>query len=764
MPPPRMPQRQTSDTKEATLEELKQRIHSKLVDKLDLTKVGELEGEILRREIRLVVEHLCDSEDTLLNRSEREQLVGEVLDETFGLGPLELLLKDTTISDIMINGPKNIYCERRGKIEKTNVVFRDNDHLMQIIDRIISKVGRRVDETCPMVDARMLDGSRFNAIIPPLALDGACVSIRRFGANPLKLEDLLNYKAFTPEMVMLLEGAIKARLNIIISGGTGSGKTTLLNTLSSFISNSDRVVTIEDAAELQLQQEHVVRLETRPPNIEGKGAITATDLVKNALRMRPERIIIGECRGGETLDMLQAMNTGHEGSMTTIHANTPRDALSRLETFDHDVRLRSAAEGHADASRQRREPHRAVLATAGRTAQDHLYHGDLRHGAGHDRDARHLPLRPGRHRRDGPGLRPLRGHGRAAQVHAPPGIGGRPLAGQRLPRTGHAGGLGVNPLFVGILIFLGVATIVGGLAMLFSQPQSSRLEDRLDLLAGIATPASRENLLKENSVLARPLDDAPNMLALLFANFANFDLIFEQADTTLTVGKLTAASIALGIAGCAVVIAMKGPMAVVPLAGIAAGTIPMFWLFWRRKRRLSAFNAQLPDALEMIARALRAGQSLAYGFNAVAGEMSAPIGKEFGRIFEEQNLGVALDDSLRTMCKRVPNLDLRFFVTAVILQRQTGGDLSEILDKIGALIRDRFRILGQVQALTGEGRLSGIVLMAMPVVLFLVVYSMNPDYVSQLFTDPAGKKMLAVAVFMQVLGAIVIKKIVNIKV
>jgi pilus assembly protein CpaF len=327
-PPPRSP-----DSKDNTLEELKQRIHSKLVDKLDLTKVGELDGEVLRREIRLVVEHLCDSEDTLLNRNERDQLVSEVLDETFGLGPLEVLLKDPTISDILINGPKNTYVERRGKIEKTSVAFRDNDHLMQIIDRIISKVGRRVDETCPMVDARMSDGSRFNAIIPPLALDGACVSIRRFGTNPLKLEDLLNYRAFTPEMVMLMEGAIKARLNIIISGGTGSGKTTLLNTLSSFIPNTDRVVTIEDAAELQLQQDHVVRLETRPANIEGKGAISATDLVRNALRMRPDRIIIGECRGAEALDMLQAMNTGHEGSLTTIHSNSPRDALARLETM-----------------------------------------------------------------------------------------------------------------------------------------------------------------------------------------------------------------------------------------------------------------------------------------------------------------------------------------------------------------------------------------------------------------------------------------------
>ncbi len=314
-------------------ENLKRRIHSKLVDKLDLSKVGDLEGDVLRREIRLVVEHLCDTEGTLLNRNERERLIEEVLDETFGLGPLELLLKDATISDIMINGPKSIYVERRGKMERTSVEFRDNSHLLQIIDRIVSKVGRRVDEVSPMVDARLPDGSRVNAIIPPLALDGAAVSIRRFGSNPLKLEDLLNYKAFTPEMVMLMEGAMKARLNVVISGGTGSGKTTLLNTLSSFISNKDRIVTIEDAAELQLQQDHVVRLETRPPNIEGKGAVTATDLVKNALRMRPERIIIGECRGPETLDMLQAMNTGHDGSLTTTHANSPRDAIARIETM-----------------------------------------------------------------------------------------------------------------------------------------------------------------------------------------------------------------------------------------------------------------------------------------------------------------------------------------------------------------------------------------------------------------------------------------------
>ena len=317
----------------SSFEDVKRRIHSKLVDKLDLSRVGDLKGDTLRREIRMVVEHLCDAEDTLLNRAERERIVDEVIDEVLGLGPLELILKDSAVSDILINGPKNIYVEKGGQMQKSEVVFRDNKHLLQIIDRIVSKVGRRVDETSPMVDARLEDGSRVNAIIPPLALDGAAVSIRRFGSNPLKLEDLLNFKAFTPEMVMLLEGCIKARLNCVIAGGTGSGKTTLLNTLSSFIGHEDRIVTIEDAAEIQLQQDHVVRLETRPPNIEGNGAVTATDLVKNALRMRPERIIIGECRGGETLDMLQAMNTGHDGSMTTIHANSPRDAIARLEVM-----------------------------------------------------------------------------------------------------------------------------------------------------------------------------------------------------------------------------------------------------------------------------------------------------------------------------------------------------------------------------------------------------------------------------------------------
>jgi len=321
------------EVKDTSFEELKQRIHSKLVDKLDLTRVGELEGDVLRREIRVVVEHLCDSEDSLLNRNERERLIDEVLDETFGLGPLEPLLQDPSVSDILVNTHKQVYVERKGLLELTNVTFRDDAHLLRIIDKIVSQVGRRVDESTPMVDARLSDGSRVNAIIPPLAVDGPLLSIRRFSTDKLMPPDLVERKAMTEGMMELLEAAVKARLNIIISGGTGAGKTTLLNALSAFISAKERIVTIEDAAELQLKQPHVVRLETRPPNLEGQGAVRQRELLINSLRMRPDRIVVGEVRGGEALDMLQAMNTGHDGSLTTVHANSPRDAISRLEVM-----------------------------------------------------------------------------------------------------------------------------------------------------------------------------------------------------------------------------------------------------------------------------------------------------------------------------------------------------------------------------------------------------------------------------------------------
>ena len=312
---------------------LKATIHRKLIQKLNLDRVTEVDRDEVRREVGHILEGLVVGESTPMSMQERERLAKEVLDEVFGLGPLEPLLADPTVSDILVNTHKNVYVERKGILEHTNIRFRDDAHLMTIIDRIVSAVGRRVDESSPMVDARLVDGSRVNAIIPPLAIDGPCLSIRRFGHNRLAAGELISNWSLTPQMLELLRGCVKARLNILISGGTGTGKTTLLNVLSSYISNRERIVTIEDAAELLLNQEHVVRLETRPPNIEGKGIVQQRQLVINALRMRPDRIIVGEVRGEETLDMLQAMNTGHDGSLTTIHANSPRDALSRLETM-----------------------------------------------------------------------------------------------------------------------------------------------------------------------------------------------------------------------------------------------------------------------------------------------------------------------------------------------------------------------------------------------------------------------------------------------
>jgi pilus assembly protein CpaF len=314
-------------------QDLKIDIHQKLLDRVDLSVMEKLTEDRLRQEIAGLVERLLAESAMVVNDAERSTLIRDIQHEMLGFGPLEPLLADPTVSDILVNGHSQVYVERRGRLEATDVRFADDAHLMKIIDKIVSRVGRRIDESSPMVDARLPDGSRVNAIIPPVALDGPVVSIRRFAVVPLKIDDLLQYKTLTPEMALILQGLAKAKINMLISGGTGSGKTTMLNILSCYIQSSERIVTIEDAAELQLQQPHVVRLETRPPNIEGKGEVTQRSLVKNALRMRPDRIILGEVRGAEAVDMLQAMNTGHEGSLATIHANTPRDAIARLENM-----------------------------------------------------------------------------------------------------------------------------------------------------------------------------------------------------------------------------------------------------------------------------------------------------------------------------------------------------------------------------------------------------------------------------------------------
>jgi pilus assembly protein CpaF len=319
--------------REAWYADLKSRVHNALFERLDLSKVGKVSQDQVTEDVVQATRMVLDEEKVLLSLEDRERLIREIQHEVFGLGPLEPLLADPSVNDVLVNGHDDVWVERRGKLEKTVARFKDDAHLMRIIDKIVSAVGRRIDESNPMVDARLADGSRVNVIVPPLALDGPTMSIRRFAADPFTAEDLISFGSVTQQVMDLMRGVVRARLNVLISGGTGSGKTTFLNVLSNFIPNHERIVTIEDAAELQLKQEHLVRLETRPANLEGTGRVTQRDLVVNSLRMRPDRIVVGEVRSAEALDMLQAMNTGHDGSLTTIHANSPRDALMRIETM-----------------------------------------------------------------------------------------------------------------------------------------------------------------------------------------------------------------------------------------------------------------------------------------------------------------------------------------------------------------------------------------------------------------------------------------------
>src|ERR1700757_1285147 len=346
----------TQSFERTDIQQVKADLHRKVLDRLDLEKLGKASGDSARDEVLIVIRSVVNGEVVPLSFAERERLSREILDEIFGLGPLEQLLKDPNVSDILVNRHDRVYVEKAGKLELTTLGFKDNTHLMQIIERIVSRVGRRVDESSPMVDARLTDGSRVNAIIPPLAIDGPCLSIRRFGRDPVTARQMIENQTLTESMLELLSSMVKGRLNLLVSGGTGAGKTTLLNVLSGYIPNSDRIVTIEDAAELLMKQEHVVRLETRPPNIEGKGAVRQRQLVINSLRMRPDRIVVGEVRGEEAFDMLQAMNTGHEGSLTTVHANSQRDALARVESMfsmanlnipERAVRLQIASAIHA---------------------------------------------------------------------------------------------------------------------------------------------------------------------------------------------------------------------------------------------------------------------------------------------------------------------------------------------------------------------------------------------------------------------------------
>jgi pilus assembly protein CpaF len=419
-----------SSPSRSELNALKVTIHRNLIQKINLDQMQTMDRETVRRDLTRAIESLVGGEATPMSLVERERLTQELLDEVFGLGPLEPLLKDPAVSDILVNSYRDVFVERRGILERTTTQFRDEAHLRLIIDRIVTAVGRRVDESSPMVDARLPDGSRVNAIISPLTLDGSCLSIRRFGHDRLTAEDLLRNQTFTPSMLQFLEGCVRARLNILISGGTGSGKTTMLNVLSSYISNRERIITIEDAAELHLRQDHIVRLETRPPNMEGQGAVRQRQLVINCLRMRPDRIILGEVRGEEALDMLQAMNTGHDGSLTTIHA-ARRPGAPR--NHGGDVRFEPAGEGDSPAGGFRDQHHRADHAPQRRLAQGGLHLGNFGNGGRPRLHPGNFRLQEAGNRRDRRGARRIFGVGDSPALQRTSGDIRRSIASVHVP-------------------------------------------------------------------------------------------------------------------------------------------------------------------------------------------------------------------------------------------------------------------------------------------------------------------------------------------
>jgi pilus assembly protein CpaF len=737
--------------------DIKADIHRKLLGRLNLEALASTDRARAEGEIRALTSNLLAEARAPLTLGEREAILGDVLDEVFGFGPLEPLLRDPTISDILVNTSDHVFVERKGMLERVPAAFQDNQHLMRVIDRIVSGAGRRIDDSTPMVDARLPDGSRVNAIIPPLAVDGPLLSIRRFPAERMKAEDLLTHQTLTPAMIEFLRQCVKSRLNCLVSGGTGSGKTTLLNVLSAFIPGRERIVTVEDAAELQLSQEHVARLETRAPNIEGKGAIKQRQLVINALRMRPDRIIIGEVRGEEALDMLQAMNTGH--------ANTARDALSRIETMIAmaNVNLPDKAMRTQIASAIQLVIQQSRIERWHPKGDRHL--GDHRDGRGHHHHARNFPVRQAGDCARGSCDRTIRGERRSPEMlRATPGL-------RRQPPDRHVRGRdGGAVMALGVLVALVFLVSTVAMFLLYAliargtrETLRERVDDRLQQMTDVVEPDS-DGLLK--TAAAGPLPVVDRMVTDSESGSALGWWIEQSGVATTPSGLLLASAVTAVLTGGAARVLAGGAWATVAIVvgGLIGFAIPLMVVRQRRASRLYRFEEHFPEALDLISRAVRAGHAFSAGLKMIGDEVDDPVGTEFRKTFEEQNFGLPLADALYHLAARVPLLDVQFFVTAVLIQHDTGGNLAEILDNLSGVVRERFKIRRQVRVHTAHGRMTGYVLMALPVVLLIALSFINPDHVGLLFGDPMGQMMLVSAVVMQAVGYMWIRQVVKIDV
>ena len=748
----------------AEYQELKFTIHRKLLDRINLEALSSLAGERARAEIRIAVAKLVDEERTPLSLAEKERVIEEVLDEVFGLGPLEPLLRDPTISDILVTTPKLVYIERGGKLFRTSVEFKDNTHLLRIIEKVVARVGRRVDESSPLVDARLPDGSRVNAAIPPVAVDGPLLSIRRFGKELLQGEDLVKKLALTEGMLELLKACVRARLNILISGGTGAGKTTLLNVLSSYIPENERIITIEDAAELRLRQTHVARMETRPANIEGNGAIKIRDLVINALRMRPDRIIVGEVRSEEALDMLQAMNTGHDGSLTTIHSNTPRDAVGRLEVL---VGMANANMGVRSIRAQVTSAIDLMVQVARFSdgSRKITYITELVGLEGEQVTMQDIFLfEKSGVSESGKVLGTIQGDRRPAALLREAAFVG--YTASRLTVPDHCGDRPVMNVIVGACFSIILALLLFSVSFGLRFYEKQRRKKLVSMLRTVTENGEERhvNLLVDSNDKKDGIED---LLGSLNITDRIGRLLTESAlDWTLTRLFITmGVTFAMGAIGSMWIPISTPTVFARTRRGVSARhscrwftsrkSGPRGSMHWRRNcptRWISSRVRCAPDTRSRSASKWLERRPLSRWARNSAHYSTSRI---WARLWTDRSLSFS---------KRVPIPDIRFFCSAVLLQRQTGGNLSEILNRLSHIIRERFRLKGQIKAVSAHGKLTATILTLLPIATMGGLMFTSPGYLEPMMENPLGKKIIAAGVVAQILGNFFIRKIIKIKV
>ena len=735
----------------------------------------ELEGLVHQR-----LRELLDEEEGPLSAQEKLLIVRQIGDSVLGLGPLEPFVRDPDVSEIMVNGWDTIYVERAGKLYWTGTKFHDEQQLRRTIDKIVGKVGRRVDEASPYVDARLPDGSRVNAIIPPLSIDGPALTIRKFSADPFGADDLIEFGTMTSPVSQFLEACVRGRINILVSGGTGAGKTSTLNVLSSFIPDDERIITIEDAAELRLQQPHVIRLESRPPNIEGKGQVAIRDLVRNALRMRPDRIVVGEVRDAEALDMLQAMNTGHDGSISTIHSNSPRDSLSRLETITMMAGHGAVAEVDPGADLLGDPADRAPAAPEGRLASVHARHRDRGHGGRRHHPPGPLPVRlRGRHERGGQVPRAPEVHGPASQVRRQAGRARRVprrrdlrarLAGRRLMMADAAFWGTQAALGLAIGLATAAAFLLG--VMLFGTASRRRQQKIIgERMAAVGNRGRKVTHVQTDSTAGGWIPARVTNFGRRFADARGFsgrlDAELEAADVSLRSGEFVIVTVGAGVRGpvrgCDPYAILKSPWIALGV-GVLAGLGPTAALKLALGRRAEKLREQLPDVLTIMASSLRAGHSFLQALDTTAKEIAQPAATEFQRVVAEIRLGRSAEDASGALAERVGSADFKWAVLAVNIQREVGGNLAEILDNVADTLRERATMRRQIRVLTSEGRLSAWVLALMPFAIALYMFVVNKDYIMLLFTTKIGLIMLSGAAIALVVGILWMRKIVDIDV